>query len=82
MGYHTLRQGPKERSSNKTIIGSATLPAARQMPINALGNAAREALRLADVLGEMLAGARAVLVEGDRKLIAETRSRTTEVILS
>jgi phosphate:Na+ symporter len=50
-------------------------PAARQMPIVALGNAAREALRLADVLGEMLAGARAVLTEGDRKLIVETRQR-------
>ncbi|RKF35700.1 Na/Pi cotransporter family protein [Paraburkholderia fungorum] len=48
-------------------------PAARQIPMVALGNAAREALRLADVLGEMLAGARAALVEGDRKLIAETR---------
>lgn len=50
-------------------------PAARQIPIVALGNAAREALRLADVLGEMLAGARAALVEGDRKLIVETRRR-------
>ncbi|BCZ84852.1 Na/Pi cotransporter family protein [Paraburkholderia terrae] len=50
-------------------------PAARQMPMVALGNAAREALRLADVLGEMLAGARAALVEGDRKLIVETRRR-------
>jgi phosphate:Na+ symporter len=50
-------------------------PAARQMPMVALGNAAREALRLADVLGEMLAGARAALVDGDRKLIVETRRR-------
>ncbi|MFJ1211602.1 Na/Pi cotransporter family protein [Burkholderia pyrrocinia] len=50
-------------------------PAALQIPMVALGNAAREALRLADVLGEMLAGARAVLVVGDRKLIAETRQR-------
>ncbi|MGB8416269.1 Na/Pi cotransporter family protein [Paraburkholderia sp.] len=48
-------------------------PAARQIPMVALGNAAREALRLADVLGEMLAGARAALVGGDRKLIVETR---------
>ncbi|MBP0593003.1 Na/Pi cotransporter family protein [Paraburkholderia sp. LEh10] len=50
-------------------------PAARQIPMVALGNAAREALRLADVLGEMLMGARAALVEGDRKLILETRRR-------
>ncbi|MEM5386725.1 Na/Pi cotransporter family protein [Paraburkholderia phymatum] len=50
-------------------------PAARQMPMVALGNAAREALRLADVLGDMLAGARAALVDGDRKLIVETRRR-------
>ncbi|MGF6408672.1 Na/Pi cotransporter family protein [Paraburkholderia sp. MM5482-R1] len=50
-------------------------PAARQIPMVALGHAAREALRLADVLGQMLAGARAALVEGDRKLIVETRRR-------
>ncbi|MBN3786049.1 Na/Pi cotransporter family protein [Burkholderia sp. Ac-20353] len=50
-------------------------PAAQQIPMVALGNAAREALRLADVLGEMLAGTRAVLAFGDRKLIAETRQR-------
>ncbi|WP_028223281.1 Na/Pi cotransporter family protein [Paraburkholderia oxyphila] len=46
--------------------------AARQVPVVALGNAAREALRLADVLGTMLANTRAALVDGDRKLIAET----------
>ncbi|SEK05548.1 Na/Pi cotransporter family protein [Paraburkholderia diazotrophica] len=50
-------------------------PAALQIPMVALGNAAREALRLADVLGDMLAGARAALVDGDRKLIVETRQR-------
>lgn len=48
-------------------------PAARETPIVALGAAAREALRLADVLGEMLKGARDALEKGDRRLIAETR---------
>jgi phosphate:Na+ symporter len=50
-------------------------PAAKETPIVALGGAAREALRLADVLGEMIAGARQALVDGDRKLIAETQLR-------
>ena len=48
-------------------------PAAKETPIVALGAAAREALQLADVLGEMLIGARDALAKGDRKLIAETR---------
>ncbi|AWN43301.1 Na/Pi cotransporter family protein [Methylobacterium durans] len=50
-------------------------PAARETPVVALGAAAREALRLADVLGEMLQGARDALERGDRRLIAETRRR-------
>ncbi|WP_336490281.1 Na/Pi cotransporter family protein [Methylobacterium nigriterrae] len=50
-------------------------PAAKETPIVALGAAAREALRLADVLGEMLKGARDALEKGDRRLIAETRRR-------
>ncbi|MFE0757843.1 Na/Pi cotransporter family protein [Inquilinus sp. NPDC058860] len=47
--------------------------AARETPIVALGGAAREAMRLADVLETMLHGARDALHKGDRKLIAETR---------
>ncbi|MGL4961644.1 MAG: Na/Pi cotransporter family protein [Inquilinus sp.] len=47
--------------------------AARETPIVALGGAAREAMRLADVLEAMLHGARDALRKGDRKLIAETR---------
>jgi phosphate:Na+ symporter len=50
-------------------------PAAKETPIVALGAAAREALRLADVLGDMLAGARDALTKGDRKVISETRRR-------
>ncbi|MBR0664259.1 Na/Pi cotransporter family protein [Roseomonas hellenica] len=46
---------------------------ARETPIVALGGAAREALRLADVLEEMLRGARDALSKGDRKQIGETR---------
>jgi len=47
--------------------------AARETPIVALGGAAREAMRLADVLETMLHGARDALRKGDRKLIAETK---------
>lgn len=47
--------------------------AAKQTPVVALGGAAREALRLADVLEEMLHGARDALATGDRKLIADTK---------
>lgn len=47
--------------------------AARETPIVALGGAAREAMRLADVLETMLHGARDSLRKGDRKLIAETK---------
>lgn len=48
-------------------------PAAREMPIVALGAAAREALRLADVLEKMLQGARDALTQGQRKQISDTR---------
>jgi phosphate:Na+ symporter len=48
-------------------------PVAKETPIVALGGAAREALRLADVLEDMLQGARDSLAKGDRKLIATTK---------
>jgi phosphate:Na+ symporter len=48
-------------------------PAAREMPIMALGAAAREALRLIDLLQEMLAGAIDALKKGDRRLITQIR---------
>lgn len=48
---------------------------ARETPLVALGGAAREALRLADVLEQMLHGAHDALVKSDRKLIEETRQR-------
>ncbi|MEO8757271.1 MAG: Na/Pi cotransporter family protein [Devosia sp.] len=48
---------------------------ARETPLIALGGAAREALRLADVLEQMLHGARDALAKSDRRLIEETRSR-------
>ncbi len=49
--------------------------AAHEVPIVALGAAAREALRLADVLTAMLGGARKALASGDRRLMAETHER-------
>jgi phosphate:Na+ symporter len=48
-------------------------PAAHEMPIVALGAAARESLRLADTLEAMLQGARDALIEGGRKQITDTR---------
>lgn len=50
-------------------------PAARETPIVALGAASREALRLADVLDDMLQGVNAGLAKGDRRLLVETRRR-------
>ena len=46
---------------------------ARETPVVAIGGAAREALRLADVLDSMLAGLRDAFVKGDRRQIAETK---------
>jgi phosphate:Na+ symporter len=48
-------------------------PAAMQTPVVAIGGAAREALRLADVLESMLLGLRDAFARGDRRLIGETR---------
>jgi len=50
-------------------------PAAKETPIVALGAASREALRLADVLEDMLLGVNAGLAKGDRRLLVETRRR-------
>lgn len=49
-------------------------PAARETPSLALGAAAREALRLADVLEAMLEGARDALVSGDRRRVEQVRA--------
>jgi phosphate:Na+ symporter len=46
---------------------------ARETPIVAIGGAAREALRLADVLEVMLVGSREAFSKGDRRQISETR---------
>jgi phosphate:Na+ symporter len=46
---------------------------ARDTPAAALGAAAREALRMADVLEEMLAGLKAALLRSDRRQIEETK---------
>jgi phosphate:Na+ symporter len=48
-------------------------PAARETPVVALGGAAREALRMADVLEAMLAGVRDVFERDDRRRVAETK---------
>lgn len=48
-------------------------PGARETPIIALGAAAREALRLSDVLESMLQGLRDVFERGDRRQISETK---------
>jgi phosphate:Na+ symporter len=48
-------------------------PAAAETPAIALGNAAREALRMIDVLDEMLNGVLNALGQSDRQKIVETR---------
>jgi phosphate:Na+ symporter len=48
-------------------------PSAREIPVIALGAAAREALRLADVLESMLHGLRDVFERGDRRQISGTK---------
>ena len=48
-------------------------PAAHETPIVALGGAAREALRLADVLEAMLAGLRDALERDDRRRVGEAK---------
>jgi phosphate:Na+ symporter len=50
-------------------------PAARETPVIALGAAAREALRLGDVVETMLIGLRAVFEKNDRRQVAETRAK-------
>ena len=54
-------------------------PAARETPVVALGGAAREALRLADVLDIMLVGLRDSFEKADRKQVTETK-RLDDVI--
>ena len=54
-------------------------PVARETPVVALGAAAREALRLADVLGTMLTGLRDAIDKGDRRQISETK-RSDDVL--
>jgi phosphate:Na+ symporter len=48
-------------------------PAATETPAVGLGNAAREALRMIDVLDEMLQGVANALAQSDRQKIVETR---------
>jgi phosphate:Na+ symporter len=48
-------------------------PVARDTPVVAIGGAAREALRLADVLETMLSGLRQAFAKGDRRQISETK---------
>jgi phosphate:Na+ symporter len=48
-------------------------PSAREMPAIALAGAAREALRMADILEAMLQGALDALERGDRRRIAPTK---------
>jgi phosphate:Na+ symporter len=47
--------------------------AARETPVVAIGDAAREALRLADVLDTMLVGLREAFLRGERRQIGETK---------
>lgn len=51
----------------------------RESPALALSAAAREALRLADLVTEMIAGAQAGLRDSDRRQLADTRRRAATV---
>jgi phosphate:Na+ symporter len=48
-------------------------PSVRDRPALALGAAGREALRMADVVEQMLVGLKAALLKGDRRQIEETK---------
>ncbi|GAA4526690.1 Na/Pi cotransporter family protein [Chelativorans composti] len=50
-------------------------PAARETPVVALGAATREALRLVDVLGEMIEGAKVGIAGTDRKALSDLRRK-------
>jgi phosphate:Na+ symporter len=50
-------------------------PNARKIPVVALGDAAREALRMADVVEDMLAGLKEALEKANRRQITETRRK-------
>jgi phosphate:Na+ symporter len=52
-------------------------PSAQEIPVIALGAAAREALRLADVLESLLQGLRDVFEKGDRRQISGTKRLDT-----
>jgi len=50
-------------------------PSARKLPVIALGDAAREALRMADVVEDMLAGLKDALEKANRRQISELRRK-------
>lgn len=50
-------------------------PAAKETPVVALGAAARETLRLVDVLAEMLKGAKAAISASDKKTLSDLREK-------
>lgn len=52
-------------------------PAAKETPIVALQAAAREVLRLVDLLEEMLTGTKAALTSNDRKMLSALRKQDT-----
>jgi phosphate:Na+ symporter len=52
---------------------------ARETPLVALGAAARESLRLADLLATMLAGAKQAIEQSDRRLAVESRQRDAAI---
>lgn len=54
-------------------------PAAREVPVVALGAAAREAMRLADLLEAMLKDAQAAVVDGDLSHVAQVK-RNEDII--
>ena len=71
-----LPAGPAPADPAKPLYLDA---AALQNPAVALANAAREALRMADIVEKMLAGTQQTLHGDDRHLVAET-SRMDDIV--
>src|SRR5512134_3614206 len=75
----TERWLPAQREADTVGLPKYLDPVALDTPALALGNAAREAIRLADTVQEMLAGLMTVLKTNDQDLAETLRRRDDEV---
>jgi phosphate:Na+ symporter len=75
----TERWLPAQREADTVGLPKYLDPVALDTPALALGNAAREAIRLADTVHEMLAGLMTVLKSSDQDLAESLRRRDDEI---